>query len=204
MWMKLDIDIYFHTFQYKSQTWFHCLSSHPFIPTDQGCRLSRGPCSGGVGEAEGGVGTLGKSPCPIYSCFEKGCWKKCTLQSPKVLWVVFSSLFFKEISKNCTRGHGRMFSRAKGKQQNKVRQLQGQEQVYWSYPILPFGIVACTAFATTFLEIAIYVCYYVFVDIFSLSLSLNFIVCHYFTCHFKIWNDDVLLKAMLLASIFFP
>ena len=50
--------------------------------------------------------------------------------------------------------------------------------------ILPFGIVPWTAFATTFLEIAIYVCHYVFVDIFSLSLSLNFIVCHYFTCHF--------------------
>ena len=28
--------------------------------------------------------------------------------------------------------------------------------VYWSYPILPFGIVACTFFATTFLEIAVY------------------------------------------------
>ena len=31
----------------------------------------------------------------IYSCFEKGCRKKCTRQSRKVLWVVFSSLFFK-------------------------------------------------------------------------------------------------------------
>ena len=115
----LDTEIYFHTFHKKSQTWLHCLSSHPFIPTDQGCRLSRGPCSGGVGEAEGGVGTLGKSPCPIYSCFEKGCRKKCTRQSRKVLWVVFSSLFFKEISKNGTRGHGRMFARAKGN--NKSR-----------------------------------------------------------------------------------
>ena len=27
---------------------------------------------------------------------------------------------------------------------------------YWSYPILPFGIVACTFFPTTFLEIAEY------------------------------------------------
>ena len=32
----------------------------------------------------------------VYSYFEKG-RKKCTLQSPKVLWVVLSSLFFKEI-----------------------------------------------------------------------------------------------------------
>ena len=28
----------------------------------------------------------------------------------------------------------------------------------WSHPILPFGIVACTFFPTTFLEIAVYVC----------------------------------------------
>ena len=33
----------------------------------------------------------------IYSYFEKGCRKKCTRQSRKVLWVVLSSLFFKEI-----------------------------------------------------------------------------------------------------------
>ena len=28
--------------------------------------------------------------------------------------------------------------------------------VYWSYSILPFGIVACTYFPTTFLKIAVY------------------------------------------------
>ena len=28
--------------------------------------------------------------------------------------------------------------------------------VYWTYPILPFGIVPCTFFPTTFLEIAVY------------------------------------------------
>ena len=33
----------------------------------------------------------------LYSYFEKGCLKKCTRQSRKVLWVVLSSLFFKEI-----------------------------------------------------------------------------------------------------------
>ena len=27
--------------------------------------------------------------------------------------------------------------------------------VYWSYPILPFGIVTCTYFPTAFLEIAV-------------------------------------------------
>ena len=35
-----------------------------------------------------------------YSYFEKGCRKKCTRQSRKALWVVLSSLFFKEIWKN--------------------------------------------------------------------------------------------------------
>ena len=33
----------------------------------------------------------------VYSYFEKGCWKKCTQQSRKALWVVLSLLFFKEI-----------------------------------------------------------------------------------------------------------
>ena len=37
----------------------------------------------------------------IYSNFEKGCRKKCMRQSPKVLWVVWSALFFKEIWKKC-------------------------------------------------------------------------------------------------------
>ena len=33
----------------------------------------------------------------IYSYFEKGCRKKCTRQSWRVLWVILSALFFKEI-----------------------------------------------------------------------------------------------------------
>ena len=47
----------------------------------------------------------------------KGCRKKCTQQFKKVLWVVLSSLFFKEICKNGTRGHRLMFATAKGKHQ---------------------------------------------------------------------------------------
>ena len=53
----------------------------------------------------------------VYSCFEKGCRKKCTRQSRKVLWVVLSALFSKEIWKNATRGHGHMLASANGKQQ---------------------------------------------------------------------------------------
>ena len=54
--------------------------------------------------------------------------KKCTRTSRKVLWVVLSSLFFKEIWENGTRGHGNMSESAKGKQQKRVRKLQCQEQ----------------------------------------------------------------------------
>ena len=53
----------------------------------------------------------------IYSYFEKGCRIKCTRQPRKVLWVVLSALFFKEIWKKGTRGHGHMSASAKGKQQ---------------------------------------------------------------------------------------
>ena len=56
----------------------------------------------------------------IYSYFEKGCRKKCTQESRKVLWVVLSSLFFKEIWNNGTRGGGRMFFRVL-KESNKRR-----------------------------------------------------------------------------------
>ena len=49
------------------------------------------------------------------SYFEKGCRNKCTRQSQKVLRVVLSSLFVKEIWKNGTWGHGHMFASGKGK-----------------------------------------------------------------------------------------
>ena len=43
-----------------------------------------------------------------YSYFEKGCRKKCTRKTRKVLGVVLSWLFFKEIWKNGRRGRGHM------------------------------------------------------------------------------------------------
>ena len=84
------------------------------------------------------------------------CRKKCTRQSLKVLWVVLSALFFKEIWKNGTEGHGHMFASAKGKKQQYVRQLQSSRTMYWSYPILSFGIDVCIFLPTTFLEIAVW------------------------------------------------
>ena len=88
----------------------------------------------------------------LYSYFEKGCRKKCTRQSWKVLWVALRALFFKEIWKNGTRGHWHMFASIKGKQQKKIRQLQSLRTVYWSYPILPFRNVAYAFLLKTFLE----------------------------------------------------
>ena len=61
-----------------------------------------------------GVPSLSKM---VHSYFKIGCRKKSTRQCRKVLWVVLSSLFFKEICKNGTRGHGHMFTIAKGKKQ---------------------------------------------------------------------------------------
>ena len=68
-------------------------------------------------------------------------------------WVLFFSKKFEGIG---TKGRGNVFASVKGKQQKLVRQLQSSGTVYWSYPILPFGIVACTFFPTTFLEIAVF------------------------------------------------
>ena len=43
-------------------------------------------------------------------------WEKVHATIPKGIVGDFSSLFLKEISKNCTRSHGRMFASAEGKQ----------------------------------------------------------------------------------------
>ena len=59
----------------------------------------------------------------VYSYFEKGCRKKCMRHSRRALWVVLSALFFKEIGKKGTGGHGQVFTSAKGKQQTWVRHL---------------------------------------------------------------------------------
>ena len=74
----------------------------------------------------------------VYSYFEKGCRKKYTRQSQKVLWVVLRALFFKEIWKSGTGGgggvDGHMFTSAKGKKQTKWdRQLQSLGTVVISH-----------------------------------------------------------------------
>ena len=96
-------------------------------------------------------------PFPFIQLFRERLSEKVHATIPKgIVGGFLCSRFFKEIWKNDRRGHGRMLASAKGKQQKLVRQLQCQDTVYWSYPILPFGIVACIFFSTTFLEIAVY------------------------------------------------
>jgi len=89
----------------------------------------------------------------VYSYVEKGCRKKCTWQSRKVLWMVLNASFFKEVWKNDTRRHGRTFASAKRKATKVSSTAAVSWTVYWSHPIISFGIVACTSFPTTFLEI---------------------------------------------------
>ena len=52
---------------------------------------------------------------------QKGCRKKHTRQSRKLLWLVLSSPFFNEICKNGTRGHVLIFTIANIKESNKIK-----------------------------------------------------------------------------------
>ena len=87
--------------------------------------------------------------------FEKGFRKKCTRQSRKVLRVDLSSMFFREIWNNGTRGHVLMFSNAKG---NKKR-LDSYSDWNSLLIISHFTFWECRMhifLVTTFLEIAVY------------------------------------------------
>ena len=55
----------------------------------------------------------------IYSYFEKGCRKKCTRQSRKVLWVVLRSLFFIAILKEWHERPWTLFPSAKGSSKSR-------------------------------------------------------------------------------------
>ena len=91
----------------------------------------------------------------VYSYFEKVCRKKCTRQCRKVLWVILRSLFFKESRDRLARKAVDICLRVL-KESNKVGSTATKSGTeYWSYPILPLGIVACTFFPTNFLDIAV-------------------------------------------------
>ena len=116
------------------------------------------------------VWDLHKVSINIYSYFEKG-----HATTPKGIVGGFEFTVFRRIWKNGKRGHGHMSASAKGKQQNSsvrdsilninlvprafpLKNGWGGKalgtRLYWTYPILPLGIVARTFFPTTFLKIA--------------------------------------------------
>ena len=71
-------------------------------------------------------------------------WKKIermVREAMEMCLRVLSSLFFKEIWKNGTRGHGHVFVSAKGKQQKKFWQLQCQEQCIDHIPYYLSGLL---------------------------------------------------------------
>ena len=68
-----------------------------------------------------------------------------TIKDNQKVWVILSLMFFREISKNCTRSHGRMIASAKRKQQKYIRQLQFQEKCIDHIPHYLSGL-SCTQF----------------------------------------------------------
>ena len=58
--------------------------------------------------------------CVVYTAISRKVVGKVRAITPKGVWVVLSSLFFKEIWKNCTRGYGRLFASAKESKKKKV------------------------------------------------------------------------------------
>ena len=90
----------------------------------------------------------------IYSYFKKGCRKKCTI--PKGIVGDFEFTIFQ---RNFKEWHERPWTYVcecwkKATKVDSTATVSGK--VHWSYPILPFGIVACTVYSTTILEIAVY------------------------------------------------
>ena len=102
---------------------------------------------------------LGKLRGFCYCYFEKGCRKKlhATMSIRKGIVGGFKlNVLQRNLKERQERPQTCVFI-AKGKQQHKIRQLKCQEQrIGRSNPILPFRIVACTFFLTTFLEIAVF------------------------------------------------
>ena len=99
---------------------------------------------------------LAQWPPICIELFREGLSEKVHATIPKGIVGSFECSVLQRNLKQWPGGHGHMFASAKGKQKKYVRQLQSSGTVYWWYPILPFGIVACTFFPTTFLEIAVW------------------------------------------------
>ena len=92
----------------------------------------------------------------VFNYFEKGCRKKVHATIPKGIVGGFE---FTVLRRNLKEWHERPRTyvyqcERKATKLDSTATVSGT--VYWPYPILPFGIVACTFFPTTFLEIAVY------------------------------------------------
>ena len=90
-----------------------------------------------------------------YSYFEKGCRKKYTWQSQKVLWVFWVHCYSKKLGRVAQETmDGTYVCLWVIKQHNKST-FDSYSVLIIPYPILTFGIVACTFFPTTLLKTAV-------------------------------------------------
>ena len=92
-----------------------------------------------------------------YIYFEKGCQKKCMQQSRKVLWVVWVHCSSKKCERTAQEAMDVHVCLWMLMASNKSRfdSYNTSRTVYWSYAMLPFGIVVCIFFPTIFLEIGV-------------------------------------------------
>ena len=104
--------------------------------------------------AQTAVSSWHKVPLFVYSYFEKGVRKShATIPKGGWFWVRCSSRKFERMAWEAMDLHV-CLPMLKGKQQNWVGlTVSVSGTVHWLYPILPFGIVPCKFFVTTFLEI---------------------------------------------------
>ena len=104
-----------------------------------------------------------------HSYFEKGCRKKCTRQSPKVLLVVLSTLFFNSKKNKIIEREPMNVRELNFRKVTKVDLTATTSgALYWSYPVLLFGIVACKFFRQPFSK-------QLYLHVFSLKSISDFI-----------------------------
>ena len=92
----------------------------------------------------------------VYSYFEKVVSEKVHATILKGIVGSFEFTFLQRNLKECHERPWTYVCECSRKATKAGSTLTVSGTVYWSYPILPFGIVACTFFPTTFLETAVY------------------------------------------------
>ena len=107
----------------------------------------------------------------VYSYFEKGCRKNCTRQSRKALWVVLSSLFFKEIWKNWYKRPWKCVCQCLRKATKVGSTGAVVRNIVLIISHIAFRVCRVHIFPTTFLEIAVYG--YIFYGLTHMQMSKN-------------------------------